>query len=122
MAAARRACHRAWWEQIKGGALENGFQPLKLTFLCSNGAHRSMAAAVLLAEAFKRVEGAAAVEVYMRDCWYCQCPGRCNHYTWYRHELEGHVSWQRATTRTHQLMRADAQLMPRAKLQLPRFL
>ncbi len=122
VAAARRACNRAWWEQIRGGALENGFQPLKLTFLCSNGAHRSMAAAVLLTEALKRVEGAAAVKVYMRDCWYCQCPGRCNRHTWCRHELEGHVSWQRATRRTQQLMRADAQLMPRAKLQLPRFL
>ena len=118
VAAARRACNRAWWRQImKRGALEHGFDELRLTLICSNGLHRSVAAAYLLAAALEQVEGAAAAEVWVHDCAKpCGCPGECELHFRERDYAEAQVHNAHAIAWTIQLMRADAQAMPWERL------
>ncbi len=76
VAAARRACVRAWRKQVEAGACTHGFEPLRLTILCGNGRHRSVGAAYLLAGALILREGAAAAEVCLLVVEHppCDCP------------------------------------------------
>ncbi len=118
MAAARRACNRAWWRQLKEAG---GFhQPLVLTLLCNNGRHRSVAAAVLLADALREVEGAAAAKVELAvGMLTCGCPQRCTHFerSGWNHYQDAEACRILAVMHTRQLMQADALLAPREALQ-----
>ncbi len=118
VAAARRACNRAWWSQIRDGALQrDGFTPLRLTLVCENGRHRSVGAAYLLAAALWEVEGAAAAEVRLYECTPCSCPGPCKLHGWrWLERRTADRAFGRAVLYTCKLMLADLTLMPRNEL------
>ncbi len=118
VAAARRACNRAWWRQLNEAGVFH--QPLVLTFLCHNGRHLSVAAAVLLADALREVEGAAAAEVELAvGMLTCGCPQRCTHFErgGWNHYQDAEACRILAVMHTRQLMQADALLAPREALQ-----
>ena len=122
VAAARRACVRAWREQVEGGACTNGFEPLRLTILCGNGRHRSVAAAYLLAAALIMCEGAAAADVHLLELEQprCECPDiRCPLYTGphpQRTKADATLSTSRAMIWTMLLVEADQSIMPRDEI------
>ncbi len=115
VAAARRACNRAWWQQLSDGA-QHGFEPIRLTIICQSGRHRSVAAAYLLAAALEQEEGAVGAEVSTPACKPCGCPYDCRLHRGGRGREEARMCHDRAVAWTCQLMRADARLMPRAQL------
>ncbi len=120
VAAARRACVRAWRKQVEGGACTNGFEPLRLTILRGNGRHRSVGAAYLLAGALILREGAAAAEVHLLECPPCGCPDLACHlhsgpYP-QRTKVDAALGITRALIWTCLLMQADESVMPRDQI------
>ncbi len=118
VAAARRACVRAWRKQVEGGACTNGFEPVRLTIFCGNGRHRSVAAAYLLGAVLVACEGAAEAEVHLREFENppCDCPDiTCPLYTGphpQRTKADATLSTSRAMIWTVLLMQADQSIMP----------
>ncbi len=121
VAAARRACNCAWWNQLRGGARVHGLEPLRLTIICGNGRHRSVGAAYLLAAGLVEMEGAAGAEVHLLECPPCACPSPwCNRHAGWpgQARIDAAFGRGRALCWTYALLEADQCLMPRAELRL----